>query len=163
MQRINAAIGLALVSLFVSVWNSAFAQTTKDVAGIWIMTSSTIDHAGVKQQPFGASPRGVLFLDVSGRYVLTVAAPDLPKFASNNRTTGTPAENTAIVKGSISHFGTYAVVDNALVFRIETSTFPNWDGMEQKRPFKVSEDELTFTVPATSAGGVALATFKRAK
>ena len=39
MQKINAVISLALASLFVSVWNSAYAQTMKDVAGIWIMIS----------------------------------------------------------------------------------------------------------------------------
>ena len=79
---------------------------------------------------------------------------DMPKFASNNRLQGTPEENKAIVQGSISHFGTYAVneADKTITFHIQTSTFPNWDRMDQKRPFTLSGDELKYTVSAAAAG-----------
>jgi hypothetical protein len=36
----------------------------------------------------------------------------------------------------------------AITFHIQTSTYPNWDGMDQKRPFTLSGDELKYTVPA---------------
>jgi hypothetical protein len=83
----------------------------------------------------------------------------------NNRTTATPEENKAIVQGSNTHFGTLSVnaADKTITFKIETSTFPNWDGTEQKRPFTVTGDELTYTVPAASGGGTATVVWKRAK
>jgi hypothetical protein len=89
----------------------------------------------------------------------------LPKVASNNRTTATPEENKAIVQGSLTHFGTLSVnaADKTMTFKIETATFPNFDGTEQKRPFTVTGDELTFTVAAASGGGTVTAVWKRAK
>ena len=105
-------------------------------------------------------------VDANGRYVLAVARAGLPKVASNNRTTATPEENKAIVQGSITHFGTVSVnaADKTITFKIETySTFPNSDGTEQKRPFTLTGDELTYTVPAASGGGTATTVWKRAK
>ena len=59
------------------------------------------------------------------------------------------------MQGSISHFGTYAVneAEKSITFHVQTSTFPNWDGVDQKRPFTVSGDELKYTVPVASGGG----------
>ncbi len=62
-----------------------------------------------------------------------------------------------VVDGTIAHTGTYTIDDGGktLTLHIQTSTFPNWDGTAQKRPFKVSGDTLTYTVAAPSAGGPA--------
>lgn len=88
----------------------------------------------------------------------------LPKFASNNRNEGTAEENKAVVQGSISHFGRYTVndADKSITFYIEASTFPNWDGTEQKRPFPMTGDELKWTT-AASGGGSAEVVLKRAE
>jgi hypothetical protein len=81
---------------------------------------------------------------------------DLPKYASNNRTQGTPAEYKATVEGSLSYFGTYAVSGTDLNLHIEGSTFPNWVGMDQKRiNLSVNADELKYTQPNPSGGGPA--------
>ena len=42
-----------------------------------------------------------------------------------------------------------------MVYHIERSSFPNWDGSEQKRPFTVTANELRYTNPAPSSGGPA--------
>jgi hypothetical protein len=46
----------------------------------------------------------------------------------------TPEENKAIMEGSIAYFGTYTVDEAAktISMRVETSTFPNQVGTEQK-------------------------------
>ena len=41
--------------------------------------------------------------------------------------------------------------------------FPNWEGAEQKRAFRISGDELTYNVPAASGGGTAEFVWRRAK
>ncbi len=46
---------------------------------------------------------------------------------------------------------------------IEGSTFPNWDGTDQKRVMTVSGDELKIAVPTGSTGGRNYVVFKRAK
>ena len=91
---------------------------------------------------------------------------DLPKFASNNRTTGTPEENKASVQGSIAYFGTYDVngADKTLTMHVEGSTFPNWTGTDQTRTIELSGDELKFTNKNPSMGqGVVTVTWKRVK
>jgi Lipocalin-like domain len=141
----------------------AFAQTAKDLAGTWTLVSAVTEQGGNKTDTFGPNAKGILIVDASGRYVIAFVRADLPKVASNNRTTATPEENKAIVGGSLTHFGTLSVneADKTFTFKIETSTFPNWNGTEQKRPFTVTGDELKYTVAAASGGGTATVVWKR--
>ena len=168
MQRVcNPTLGM-LGLLFLGVVLAAgavCAQPAKDLVGTWTLVSVVTEQGGTKTDTYGPNPKGILMVDANGRYVITFARADLPKVASNNRTTGTPEENKVIVGGSLFHFGTVAVnaADKTLTFKIETSSFPNWDGIEQKRPFTVTGDELKFTAPAASGGGTLTAVWKRAK
>ena len=141
------------------------AQPAKDLVGTWTLVSVVTEQGGTKTDTYGPNPKGILMVDANGRYVITFARADLPKVASNNRTTATPEENKAIVGGSLTHFGTIAVnaADKTFTFKIETATFPNWDGTEQKRTFTVTGDELMYTVPTASGGGTATVVWKRAK
>jgi hypothetical protein len=68
---------------------------------------------------------------------------------------GTAEENKAVVQGSNAHFGRYAIneADHTLILNIERSTYPNWNGIEQKRPITITGDELKIVVPEPSAGG----------
>jgi len=88
-----------------------------------------------------------------GRFMYLLSRADLPKFASNNRASGTSDENKAVVQGSISLFGTYSLAGNDLLIKIEHSTFPNWSGTDQKRTITLTGDEMKWTNPAGSAGG----------
>jgi len=168
MKRVCKLTISTLGLLFLGVVLSAgevCAQTVKDLAGTWTLVSSVTEQGGTKTDTYGPHPKGILMVDANGRYVITFARADLPKVASNNRTTATPEENKAIVGGSLTHFGTIAVnaADKTITFKIETATFPNWDGTEQKRPFTLTGDELQWTVPAASGGGTGTTVWKRAK
>jgi Lipocalin-like domain len=157
-------LGVLFLGMVLSA-GEVFAQTAKDLAGTWTLVSNVSEQGGNKTDTYGPNPKGILIVDANGRYVLAVARAGLPKVASNNRTTATPEENKAIVQGSITHFGTLSVnaEDKTITFKIETSTFPNWDGIEQKRPFTITGDELQYTVPAQSGGGTGTVVWKRAK
>jgi len=63
-------------------------------------------------------------------------------------------ENKSVVQGTIAHFGRYTVDDSAkaTAFQIENSTYPNWEGTEQRRTFTLSGDELKYSVPVASTG-----------
>jgi hypothetical protein len=78
---------------------------------------------------------------------------------------GSADENKAVVQGTIAHFGTYTVneADRSITFHIETSTFPNWNGTEQKRPISVTGDELKWVTPASTGAGSAEVVLTRAK
>jgi hypothetical protein len=57
---------------------------------------------------------------------------------------------------------TVAEADKTLVLHVESSTFPNWDGAEQRRAFSLSGDELTYTSPG-STGVATQVTMRRVK
>ncbi len=153
------ALGTALLP------GAAFAQSANSVVGTWTLVSATTELGGNKSDTFGPGAKGMLSLDAGGRYVLTILGSGLPKFASNNRATGTAEENMAVIGKSIAHFGTYSVneADKTITFKIESATFPNWNETAQKRSFTISGDELKYNVAAGSAGGTAALIWKRAK
>lgn len=143
------------------------AQTTaKDLVGTWTLVSVTFEREGKKTDFYGPNPQGQIMFDPNGRISFFVARSDLPKFASSNRQAGTPEENKAVVQGSLAYFGTYSVseTDKTVTVHIESCSFPNWNGIDQKRSFTISGDELKWSAPTTTLGsGTALDIFKRAK
>ena len=111
MNRRNV-LGLSAISalgLALSAGNAA-AQSAKDLVGSW--TPVSVDA-------YGPNPKGSLIFEANGRYSLQLMRPDLPKFQSNNRTQGTPAEYKITVEGSLSHLGTYSVSGTDLIFHVE--------------------------------------------
>ena len=131
---------------------SALAQSAKDLVGTWQLISNVVTRSGKKTDQFGPNPHGILYFETNGHYVLSIMRDGLPKFAGKGRENATPEETKAVVAGSISHFGTYSVEGDKIVFNVEHATFANWDGTSSKRPFKISGDEMSFFVPSASAG-----------
>ena len=150
-----------------AVWAKEKAGTlAKQVHGSWILVSVYVEQDGKKTEPFGSQPRGLLIFTHDGRFLEILLRPNLPKFAANNRMKGTPEENQAIVQGSLAFYGTYTVVsekEHTGIMHVEGSTFPNWDGEDQKRVWTIKGDELSVTNPTASAGGTAYVIWKRAK
>ena len=145
LTRREIVAAVAAVGLLPPLAN---AQTAQDIVGTWALVSSVAEQGGARVDTYGPRPSGRLLFGSDGRYAL-IFVGDVPKFASNNRASGTPEENRAVVQGSIAHFGAYSLDDagKTLVLRIESSTFPNWDGAEQRRPLTLTGDELAYTSP----------------
>jgi hypothetical protein len=149
------------------VWAQEKAGTlAQQVQGSWILVSLYVEQDGKKIEPFGSKPRGSMILTPDGRFSIILLRASLPKFASNNRVKGTAEENQAVVQGSLAHYGRYAVAsekEHTVNLRSEGSTFPNWDGQDQKRVWTIKGDELRVTNPTATIGGVAYVVWKRAK
>jgi hypothetical protein len=146
------------------------AKTLRDqLVGTWSFVIAEITTAdGKKTLPFGDKPKGMLIFTADGHFSQVHVAGDLPKIASNNRLAGTDADNKAIVHGSLSLFGTYAVDEDkkTVTFKIEGSTFPNLAGVAQTRTIDLlTADEFRNTNPAASRDVPAVATniYKRVK
>jgi hypothetical protein len=143
----------------------ALAEASGDLRGTWMLVSSVTDKDGKKTEQFGSGATGMMALDAGGHFMLTIIGPGLPLFASNNRAGGTPEENKAVMSKTIAMIGTYAhnPADKTLTFKVESSTFPNWNGTSQKRVIvAVSKDELKYITPTASSGGVGTVTWRRA-
>ena len=144
---------------------TALSQGTKeDLVGTWtVVSNENTQPDGKKVLPFGSNAQGILTFDAAGRYAIQICSAERPKFASNNRLQGTPEEYKSAVHGCNPHWGRYTVADGSIVFKIEHATFPNWEGIEQKRPFSIKGDELTYKVHAASSGGTSELVWKRAR
>lgn len=172
MKRLRILTGTTTVSLALAaalLSGEAIGQqkTPKEqIVGAWTYVSvDTVRPDGSRTQMYGPTPQGLVIFDGNGHYALVNARGDQPRFASNDRLTGTPDENKAVVQGSIAHFGRYTVneAENTITFQIETSTFPNWNGVVQKRPFILAGDDLKWITPNASGGGSGEVVLKRAK
>jgi len=141
------------------------ASTAEQLIGHWTLVSLKNEQDGKITDSFGPNPKGLFIFDRSGRYVVLQFRSDLPKFTSNRRDKGTPEENQAVIIGSSVHYGTYKVNEKEGSYSVlpEAATFPNWVGVEQKRFFSISGDELKITNPTGSRGGTTTLILKRAK
>ena len=153
----GAASALLLLAGFALPAADALAQGAKQLVGAWDTP---------KSESYGENARGLLIFTADGHYQLSIQRATLPKFASNNRTKGTPQEDHAVVEGSINHFGRYTVDEKkkALTFHVDGSTFPNWIGTTQERPYTIKDDVLVYKVAVVSGTGKPGETgWKRAK
>ena len=117
--------------------------------GTWMLASWEQKKGdGTNVQRYGENPLGIAFFDAGGRYIITVMRADRPKYASNALWQGTSEENKATADGTITYFGTYSVseADSSIAIHIEGSSFPNWNGVDQKRIVAIAGDRLTLTV-----------------
>jgi hypothetical protein len=139
----------------------------QQIQGSWILVSIYKEMDGKKIEPLGSKPRGSMILTPDGRFSIILLRANLPKFAANNRLKGTAQENQAVVQGSLASYGRYAVAsekEHTVNWFIEGSTFPNWDGQEQKRIMTVKGDEMRVINPTPSVRrGVNTIVWKRAK
>jgi len=153
---VMAVAGLAMSSI------DAIAQGANDLVGIWEWLS--VDNTqpdGIKVQPFGPKPGGYLSFSSNGRFLWLITRPGRAKFASGKRDQGTPEENKATVQGSLAYCGTYSVSGDTLIMNIESSTYPNEEGAEQRRSFTLNGGELTWRNPTVSTGASGVARLRR--
>jgi len=149
--------------------HNAFGQQetlTKQLLGTWTLVShESVRPDGSRIPVYGVNPKGVAFFDPSGRFIIAVMRSDRAKYAIDLPTQGTSEENKGTAQGTITYFGTYSVSeeDRTIAIHIEASSFPNWNGADQKRTFAITGDQLTLTARALQTGGHADVIWKRAK
>jgi hypothetical protein len=169
MKSVSTMLLSVLVGILFAAGNAG-AQEMKEktvkgqIFGVWAVVSVVNDADGKKTEPYGANPRGQFIFTADGYFSTNIVRPDRPKFASSNRTRGTPEENKVVVQGSNGSFGTYEIsLDGSITLHIVGSTFPNWDGTRQKRLAAIKGDEITWTNPTSSMGGNTVIILQRAK
>jgi Lipocalin-like domain len=176
MDRRSVLKGLAIAGVgLAALSGSATAQKKKkkegginpgQIVGHWsLVANENVKEDGSRTQAFGSNPSGVAIFAANKRFSVSIVNPDLPKFASNNRDTGSDDENKSVVRGSLTYFGTYSLAaDGTLSFEIEGSSFPNWTHVNQTRMVTVlTATDLKWTNPVASIGGIAQVSWKRAK
>ena len=158
---IIAGLGASMVRFDALGQKQSFKE---QLVGTWTLLSWEQKKGdGTKVERYGTSPKGIAFFDAGGRYIITVMRSDRAKYASNAMWQGTPEENKETAEGTITYFGTYSIseADSSMAIHVESSSFPNWNGTDQKRFVAIAGDQLTLTVrPPT--GDVVDVIWKRA-
>jgi hypothetical protein len=151
LRRIFAACAIATFgSSMMTIDALGQKQSLKEqLVGSWTLLSWEQKKGdGTKLERYGASPKGIAFFDDGDRYIITVMRSDRTKYTSNALWQGTPDENKETADGTITYFGTYSIseADSSIAIHIEGSSFPNWNGTNQKRFVAIAGEQLTLTV-----------------
>jgi hypothetical protein len=163
-------IRIMAVLVLVSAGGQAVAQQKSlrdQIVGTWtFVVAEVVAPDGKKSFPFGETPKGILIFTADGQFAQIHVASDVPKIASNNRLIGTPEEYAAIMRRSLSVFGSYSVNEEkkTVTFNIVSSSYPNWAGEAQERSIdKLNPDEFVNTNHNVAGGrGRASNFYKRA-
>jgi len=98
-------------------------KSLKDqVVGNWTIVSEyQLLRDGTRREVYGAKPLGSLMFGADGRFSYVLFNPDRPKFASGDKSTGTPQDYQAAVQGGQAYFGTYSVDEAkaSIIYHIE--------------------------------------------
>jgi hypothetical protein len=151
-QTIPTLILLALTSLAAH----AAGPLANPLAGTWALVAvDNVSPDGSRVQIYGPNPQGIAIFDSAGHYAMEIFRVGRPKFASNDKSRGTPDEYQAAVQGSNSHFGTYSVnaADHTVTFNVDQASFPNWEGTARTSPYSLTNDELKIIVAHPTTGG----------
>jgi hypothetical protein len=152
-------LGVSIAAALAVLPSGAFAQqkSIKDqLVGAWtLLLVDGIDAEGTHKPLYGPNPDGSMIFTSNGRYAVEVLRTiNRPRFASNNRDTGTAEENKAAVQGALAYFGTYTVDEagKMLFQRIEGSTFPNQEGTRQGfKIVEITDEVMTNDLPVAQS------------
>ena len=155
MKNLKTYIIALLITNFVVAQKSDKLIASK-ITGLWTLVSvENSETDGTKTFPYGTNPKGSLFFDEKGNYAIQIYKNKRAKIISGDKNKCTPEENASIVQGSNSHFGKYEIdeTNQTITFKIETASFPNWEGTIQKRFYTFIDNELKYVVTNTTQGG----------
>ncbi|MEH6305524.1 lipocalin-like domain-containing protein [Olivibacter sp. CPCC 100613] len=136
-------------------------EIRKQFVGTWsLIAVENTNIDGSKIQPYGQNPVGLLVLTEKGDYAIQILKATRPKVKAGDKNKATPDENSALVQGNNSHFGTYSVEPekHTITFHVQHAFYPNWEGIAQVRSYKLEDNMLRYVVTNTTNGGAVTAT-----
>jgi hypothetical protein len=155
---------LYTATLVVAGLGSAHADDLASLQGTWVMVAAYEIHSdGTRTTNYGEHPDGLFIVDAAGRYSVQVFKPGRPAFASGDRTNGTAEEYRAALVGISTHIGKVAIdpAHHQLIFDVEASSFPNWEGKRQLRDYTYKDGVLSYAVTAYGGGTTAYSVWRR--
>ena len=132
--------------------------------GIWtLVAADKVLPDGKTARDYGESPKGRLVVDAKGRYSLQIFKSERLHFAGDSKADGSADEFRSAVMGSSTHYGALTIDqrEGVLVFSIEGSSFPNWEGTTQRRQYTLEGSELRYKVPPRADGSIPVSVWRR--
>lgn len=158
-----AALALPSLALAAGEGGAAEAAGIRSLAGAWELIGAYREHRdGSRSDDYGSRPRGALTIGSDGRYALQIYHTDRPPFDGDFRA-AEPPEYKRLLLAMSAHFGSMAVEEGKLVFRIAAASNPQWEGSVQRRAYQVQGDVLEWRVPPRPDGDVPISVWRRAR
>jgi len=132
--------------------------------GTWtLVAADKILPNGETTRDYGEHPQGRLLVDAEGRYSLQIFKSERQRFVRDSKADGSADELRSAVMCSSTHYGTMTIDEPAgvLVFSIEGSSFPNWEGTTQRRRYRLEGAELRYEVPPRADGSIPVSVWRR--
>jgi hypothetical protein len=155
-----------LVAVSVVAASVSSAQPAPSLVGTWILTGADKQLPdGTVHADYGPNPHGQVIFTADGYYSVQIYRAERTKFASADKSKGTPEEYRDATLGMSDHFGRYSVdpVNHTITFHIDRSSYPNIDDTSPVRPYELTGDVLSWRVDAKPDGSVPVTTLRRAK
>ncbi|HYG06909.1 MAG TPA: lipocalin-like domain-containing protein [Stenotrophomonas sp.] len=158
------------LSVMLAMFAGLAARDTAEAAepfslqGTWnLVAADKILPGGTQVRDYGEQPKGRLIIDAQGRYSLQIFKSERLRFAADNKGDGSTGEFKSAVMGSSTHYGkvTIDAGQHLLVFSIEGSSFPNWEGTVQKREYESDGRTLSYRVPARADGSIPVSVWRK--
>jgi|GEM_PF-491012 len=130
-------------------------QTNKLFIGTWKFISLTGKNLeGDIFHPYSEDLYGRLMYDSNGNMSVFLMRPNRPKFAAGDIYKGTPEEIKFAFENFDAYYGTYKIDKDkgTVIHHIEGSRFPNWEGSDQIRYYKFSNDTLSLSAKIKAQG-----------
>lgn len=135
---------------------SAPQASSHDLVGTWkLVAFQTILDNEPPKELYGERPKGILVLTKEGRMVAILTA--------QSRQAGmADAERANLHKSMIAYSGTYRVQGNEFVTAVDVSWNESWNGSEQKRFWRIDNNQLFIeSAPGPSPGHAGRTSFGR--
>jgi hypothetical protein len=107
---------------------------------------------GTITEPFGPDPVGFISYSDDGHIFAHLAVADRARFAVDDMSAGSPAEDSAAMKTHVSYAGTYEYCGDHVMHHIKVASFPNWTGTDQRRDIYFEGDRLRLVTSFTYGG-----------
>jgi hypothetical protein len=158
---------LAALLFCISV-TAAYAQATTPVSLVGTRKLTAADKilpGGEEVRDYGADPHGMAIFTADGSYMVEIYRAERLQFAGNDKAKGSPEEYKDASLSTSCHFGSYSIdtTKAKIVFKVDHSSFPNWDGTSRAATFKLEGDTLSWRSPARPDGSVPVTILKRVR
>src|SRR5690242_12735603 len=121
-KRMSSWRGIAAATMLTVASSPTWATDAPSwLVGTWKVASGTQTVNG-QTGPYLGQVTGQASFGPDGRFTTVLVDSTLPKIKANSRTGGTAEENAAVVKGSLSLYGTYQLEGDTLKMHIEGSS-----------------------------------------
>lgn len=125
------------------------------IEGQWnLLAWRRLTGDGAVSYPFGEHASGMLVYTATGGMIVQMTAAGRTPLNTNDPIGGEVADRAKAYSGYLAYFGRYEVKGQEVHHIIEGSSYPNWIGAEQARPFELEGDRLVLRTPPVEIDGV---------